>query len=439
MTSKLKHIIKREFLAKVRNKTFLVMTILSPLLVVGVGLLVGYITKVNQESVKEIALFDPNALFTPNELKVVDGYKFENVTALGVDFAKEKTEEGQYAGLLELPLSKDAEHLANQTLLHVASTPGASLLNDMEQLLSAKCKELKLDELQIDRSKLKQAELQATLQTVTFAGETSSKLLRGIKITIGLAGGYLIMMFVIIYGAMVMRSVIEEKTSRIIEVIISSVKPFELMMGKIIGTALAALLQFSIWGILLIIISVIANSIFGDFTPQSIETPMSTMEVANDLPKSDLILIYEGILQMPIVPLFFAFLLFFILGYLLYSAIYAAIGAAVDNETDTQQFVFPLMIPLILAFYIGFAAVINEPHGAFATVFSIVPFTSPIVMLMRLPFGVPLWQIIVSLLFLIGTFIAMVWIGAKIYRIGILSYGNKPSYKDIYKWLKQSN
>ncbi|WP_460191036.1 ABC transporter permease [Urechidicola sp. KH5] len=435
----MKHIIRREFLAKVRNKTFLVMTILSPLLVVGVGLLVGYITKVNQESVKEIALFDPYSLFTENELLVINGYQFENVTTLGLDFAKQKTKEGQYAGLLELPNSKDAYKIANNTLLHVASTPGTGLLNDMELLLSSKSKELKLDELGIDRVKLEQAELNATLQTITFEGEISSKLLRGIKITTGLAGGYLIMMFVIIYGAMVMRSVIEEKTSRIIEVIISSVKPFELMMGKIIGTALAALLQFSIWGILLIIISVITNSIFGDFTPASFEAPTATMEVANDMPKSDLVLVYEGILQMPIASLFFAFLLFFILGYLLYSAIYAAIGAAVDNETDTQQFVFPLMIPLILGFYIGFAAVINEPHGTFATVFSIVPFTSPIVMLMRLPFGVPLWQIIVSLLFLIGTFIAIVWIGAKIYRIGILSYGNKPSYKDIYKWLKQSN
>jgi len=235
-----------------------------------------------------------------------------------------------------------------------------------------------------------------------------------------------------------MRSVIEEKTSRIIEVIISSVKPFQLMMGKIIGTALAGLLQFSIWGIILLILSIVATTIFGaDAAPMGAGSlPIQEVSVFDTVAKTETQIVIEELLRMPLLPLFFAFITYFLGGYLLYSALYAAIGAAVDNETDTQQFMLPVIIPLILGVYIGFASVVNEPHGTIATVFSMIPFTSPIVMLMRIPFGVPWWQITISLLLLIGTFILMVWFAAKIYRIGILMYGKKPTYKDIYKWLK---
>jgi ABC-2 type transport system permease protein len=245
-------------------------------------------------------------------------------------------------------------------------------------------------------------------------------------------------MFIIIYGAMVMRSVIEEKTSRIVEVIISSVKPFQLMMGKIIGTALAGLLQFTIWGILLLIISAVLSSIFGVDTldMQGVNVPSEQAEVMKSMAKSDAQLVFEELKNLPIATMFFSFLIYFIGGYLLYSSIYAAIGAAVDNETDTQQFMLPVIIPLMLGVYIGFASVISDPHGPISTIFSMIPFTSPIVMLMRIPFGVPWWEIAISLILLIGTFLLIVWFAAKIYRVGILMYGKKPSYKELYKWLK---
>ena len=254
-------------------------------------------------------------------------------------------------------------------------------------------------------------------------------------------------MFIIIYGGFVMRSVIEEKTSRIIEVIISSVKPFQLMLGKIIGTSLAGVTQFAIWIVSATILLVIALLVFG--IDPSILVDRSNMSAVSAGMSSDLSpevfervrIIGKEVLRIPWVSLLFFFLLYFVLGYLIYSSIYAAIGAAVDNETDTQQFIFPIILPLMLAIYVGFFSVFSNPHGPIAVGFSLFPLTSPIVMLMRLPAGigengVPVWQLVVSILLLILTFLAIVWLAAKIYRVGILMYGKKPTYKELWKWLK---
>ena len=235
-----------------------------------------------------------------------------------------------------------------------------------------------------------------------------------------------------------MRSVIEEKTSRIIEVIISSVKPIQLMMGKIIGTSLAGITQFVIWVILGGVLMIVVSTIFGiDLT--QVKTPQQEMvnqaiqaEGAQAMAEN----LITAIGHLPMTNLIIAFMFFFIGGYLLYSSLYAAIGAAVDNETDTQQFMLPILMPLILAVYVGVFTVIEDPHGTVSTVFSFIPLTSPVVMLMRIPFGVPLWQQGLSLLLLIGTFILAVWFAAKIYRVGILMYGKKPTYKELFKWLK---
>ena len=245
-------------------------------------------------------------------------------------------------------------------------------------------------------------------------------------------------MFIIIYGNMIMRSVIEEKTSRIIEVIISSVKPIQLMLGKIIGTSLAGITQFVIWLILGGVLMVVVTAIFGiDMTQiQSPQQQMMQQAMTDPDAAEKAQIIFSAFFNLPLANLIIAFLLFFISGYLLYSSLYAAIGAAVDNETDTQQFMLPILMPLILAVYVGMFTVIEDPHGTVSTVFSFIPFTSPVVMLMRIPFGVPLWQQIVSLLLLVGTFLFTVWFAAKIYRVGILMYGKKPSYKELIKWIK---
>jgi ABC-2 type transport system permease protein len=235
-----------------------------------------------------------------------------------------------------------------------------------------------------------------------------------------------------------MRSIIEEKTSRIIEVIISSVKPMQLMLGKIFGTSLAGITQFVIWVLLLGILSVVLSTIFG-VNMSEMQSPQQ--EIVQEAMKNGgfqekISLLLNEIYNLPLANLVVMFLLFFIGGFLLYSSLYAAIGAAVDNETDTQQFMMPIMVPLILAVYVGGFTVLEDPHGTVAQVFSFIPFTSPVVMLMRIPFGVPMWQQILSVLLLFTTFIGTVWFASKIYRVGILMYGKKPSYKEIYKWLK---
>ena len=235
-----------------------------------------------------------------------------------------------------------------------------------------------------------------------------------------------------------MRSVIEEKTSRIIEVIISSVKPTQLLLGKIIGTSLAGITQFVIWiglgSVLLVLVSAIFNIDFSQ--TQAPQQVLANQAMQNNDVQMQVGEVMTAFYHLPLANLVIAFLLFFISGYLLYSSIYASIGAAVDNETDTQQFMLPVLLPLILAVYIGFFTVIENPHGTVSTIFSFIPFTSPVVMLMRIPFGVPMWQQILSLLIVIGTFLVMVWFAAKIYRIGILMYGKKPSYKELVKWIK---
>jgi len=245
--------------------------------------------------------------------------------------------------------------------------------------------------------------------------------------------GYLLMMFIIIYGNMVMRSVIEEKTNRIIEIIISSVKPMQLMMGKILGTSFAGILQFLIWVLLGGVLLLVATSVFG-IDPQPTGVDPSVIVQENN--PQEIQLLIQDILKLPLLTLVFSFFIYFIGGYFLYSSIYAAIGAAVDSETDSQQFMLPIILPLMLGIYVGFFAVIENPHGTVSTIFSMIPLTSPIVMLMRIPFGVPWWEVLISILLLIGSIIFMVWFAGKIYRIGILMYGKKPSYKELFKWLK---
>ncbi len=297
---------------------------------------------------------------------------------------------------------------------------------------------MKLQEDGVSLAMIKASETDIDIIQESFDGQKSSKEGNVVKLIFGGIAGYLLFMFIIIYGNMIMRSVIEEKTSRIIEVIISSVKPVQLMLGKIIGTSLAGLTQFAIWVVLGGVLMVVVSAILGIDLAQ-LQTPQQDMvnqAMQSDGAQAIAENVFVEITNLPIVNLIFAFIFFFIGGYLLYSSLYAAIGAAVDNETDTQQFMLPILMPLILAVYVGVFTVIEDPHGTVSTVFSFIPLTSPVVMLMRIPFGVPLWQQGLSLLLLIGTFIFTVWFAAKIYRVGILMYGKKPTYKELFKWLK---
>ena len=437
--SKLKLIIHREFIAKVRNKSFLIMTFLSPIFLVGMRALVYFLMKKNDEKVKEIVYVDNSELFTKDDFKDTKTIHYQDFTALGIEETKKKVEGGDYYGALIIPKQDSLEVLATAIEFYSKDSPGLSVMNSLETKIERKLRNEKLNDFGIDIEKINASKIQSNIKMFNFSGEESSKLINGLKIGVGLIAGYLLMMFVMIYGTSVMRSVIEEKTSRIVEIIVSSVKPFQLMLGKIIGNASAGLLQFLIWGILIFIITTVASSIFGiDMVEmQTAKLPAEQLEAAKQAVGIDKMqLIILEILRLPILKMFVLFIFYFLGGFMLYSSMFAAIGAAVDNETDTQQFMLPIMLPLILGVYVGVVTVINEPHGSIAVLFSHIPFTSPIVMLMRVPFGVSWAELLISMTLLLVTFVFMVWLAAKIYRVGILMYGKKPTYKDLYKWLK---
>ncbi|MDO6743497.1 ABC transporter permease [Tenacibaculum soleae] len=436
--SRLKLIIAREFIAKVRNKSFIVMTFLSPLLMIGMGALVFFLMKKNDEKVKKIVYVDESRLFTKDVFNDSKTIKYEDFTVLGIEESKKKVEEGDYYGALYIPKQDSLEILANSIEFFSKDSPSMSIMGNLESKIDKKLRNEKLTSFGIDLAHIKESRISADIKMFNFSGEKSSKLINGLKIGVGGLAGYLLMMFVMIYGTSVMRSVIEEKTSRIIEVIVSSVKPFQLMLGKIIGNASAGLLQFFIWGVLFLVFSLIASAVFGiDLVEmQTAKVPAEQMEAMQQAAGNKGEMLVQEIFKLPLLKMFLLFIFYFLGGYMLYSSLFAAVGAAVDNETDTQQFMMPIMLPLILAVYVGFATVINDPHGPVSVIFSYIPFTSPIVMLMRVPFGVAWWEIAISMLLLLLTFMVIVWLAAKIYRVGILMYGKKPTYKDLWKWIR---
>ena len=424
-------IIKREFNSRVRNKSFIIMTLLSPIILVGMIFLVVYLSGLNNEEKRSITILDKTEQLY-STLESTDNLEFETLTGVDLEAAKILTKEGSHYGLLYIPKVGDLSEMDKNIQFFSDESPNISAIRYMEKSLSSKVTNLKLIEAGVDLSKIESSDTVVNIQVENYKGEQTSKMASIIKAIFGGAAGYLLMMFIIIYGNMVMRSVIEEKTNRIIEIIISSVKPFQLMMGKIIGTSMAGVAQFLIWVVLGSILLFVATTVFGlDMSSSQAATAEAVTANASTMEN-----IMYTIEQLPLLLLTVSFLVFFIGGYFLYSSIYAAIGAAVDNETDTQQFMFPIIIPLMLAMYVGFFAVIENPHGTVAVIFSYIPLTSPIVMLMRIPFGVAWWEILVSVLILFVTFASVVWFAAKIYRVGILMYGKKPTYKELFKWLK---
>ncbi len=445
MASKLGLIIKREYLAKVRNRSFIVMTILSPLLIVGMIVLIAYLAKVNDEDVRVVMVLNESDFFQ-EDFTPTKSVSFVNFHNLNLEQAKDSTNALEYYGLLYLPKGASLEEVAHQSYLFTKNNPNTTVTQQLERIFQRQLRQDRLKRLGVSSEQFSSVEEPFEINLSTFEGERSMKGINELKAFIGGGFGYAIMMFIIIYGGFVMRSVIEEKTSRIIEVIISSVKPFQLMLGKIIGTSLAGLTQFAIWIVSASALLLLVVMLFGvDISALTQDPNMSgaSMPGMSQLAPmdSDMMLYAKEILDIPWGLMIFSFLIYFVLGYLIYSSIYAAIGAAVDNETDTQQFIFPIILPLMLAIYVGFFSVFSNPHGPIAVGFSLFPLTSPIVMLMRLPGGigeggVPLWQFLLSIFLLIVTFLGIVTLAAKVYRVGILMYGKKPTYKELVKWLR---
>lgn len=412
------------------------MTFLSPLIMVGIFTLVAYLSQLNNDNIRTISVLDESGLFI-SQFENTEQIKYNILTNVELPVAKKISEEAEHYGLLFIPEIENIDELSKSITFYSEDSPSLPIMGTIENVIEEKVNAMKLREAGIDAERIKELRIIVNAKQETFKGQETSKLGSILKLAFGGIAGYLLFMFIIIYGNMIMRSVIEEKTSRIIEIIISSVKPIKLLLGKILGTSLAGVTQFVAWVILLGVFSAVISAIFG-IDASAVQSPQQemlnqTMDSGAQGMVRDIIL---EINNLPLANLIIMFLLFFVGGYLLYASLYAAIGAAVDSETDTQQFMLPILMPLILAIYVGFFTVIENPHGTVSQVFSFIPLTSPVVMLMRIPFGVPVWQQILSLVILFGTFIGTVWFAAKIYRVGILMYGKKASYKEIFKWLK---
>lgn len=430
-------IIKREYLTKVKNKSFIIMTFLSPLIMIALIAVVAYLSQLNNDKQRTISVLDETG-YIQDVFKNTENTTYTILNGLSLKDAINLVKEKEDYGLLHIAKIDSIDEIADNVKFYSKESPSLSVISGLERKIEGIVQNKKLKKEGVSLAQIEAANINLDIAQESFDGEKSSKEGNVVKLIFGGIAGYLLFMFIIIYGNMIMRSVIEEKTSRIIEVIISSVKPVQLMLGKIIGTSLAGITQFAIWvvlgGVLIMVVGLILNIDIMAMQTQQLDVIQQSLETSGiDKGMGDAIIAFQNL---PMLNLIFAFIFFFIGGYLLYSSLYAAIGAAVDNETDTQQFMLPILMPLILAVYVGIFTVIEDPHGTVSTVFSFIPLTSPVVMLMRIPFGVPLWQQGLSLLLLIGTFMFAVWFAAKIYRVGILMYGKKPTYKELFKWLK---
>ena len=411
-------IIKREYLVRVRKKSFIIMTFLAPLLMAGIMIVPLYLANENQEE-RVIAVSNQNKIL--NNLEDTESIKFSKIPESELLTLKENLNQYIYYAIV-LEDEKDIFTIFSKQQISVNVK---SIIQSQLQRIS---EHNQLKELGINIDLLEKKSNSLMLETKIIA--QNGKDIQSnpeISMGIGFMCGILIYIFIFMYGTMVMRGVIEEKTNRIIEVIISSVKPFQLMLGKIIGVALVGITQFTLWVILTITIST-----FFELNMLDENINNETLINNNSMIISEIYQLTSGIDLIKIVNLF---IFYFLSGYLLYSSLFAAVGSAVDSEADTQQFILPVTIPLILSFIL-MDPVMDNPSGSLAFWMSIIPFTSPVVMMVRLPFGIDNWEIILSMSILIISFLCTTFLAAKVYRVGILMYGKKATYKEIFKWLK---
>jgi len=438
--NKIKLIVKREYLTRVRKRSFIVMTLIGPVLM-AVLMIVPIWLALKDVDIQLIQVIDETYAFQ-DEFKSSSTILFDYSETYIVD-AKNDFYTSKYTAILYIPSNAYSSPAGIQ--LFYKKQPSQKTLNYINNTIS--------DVIEKDRIKLKyniaKKELKALKPNINVAtikmDETGKeeKTFAKLSMFVGFGSAILIYFFIFLYGVQVMRGVIEEKSSRIIEVIISSVKPFQLMIGKIIGIALVGLTQFILWVILTFsLVSGVTALIPEELKNQSNNSqqmeefmPEAQQQKKEEVNSKNIIQELSQNLSLIKFPLIFlSFLFYFIGGYLLYGALFAAIGAAVDNEADTQQFMWPVTMPLVLAFMLA-QFVIANPDGTIAFWLSIIPFTSPVIMMVRIPFGVSINELLLSMSVLVASFVFITWLAAKIYRIGILMYGKKPSYKELWKWM----
>jgi ABC-2 type transport system permease protein len=430
-------IIEREYMSRVKKKSFIVLTILVPLLFIGMFAFIGYLAVKGDElgDEKRVQVIDETGSFTG---------KLTNTSSITYVYTQDKFADARntfrdkgYNFLLHIP---PASSPAPVELLS-EKKPSATTIEAIESGLSHIAEAERLRAAGIDTAVLAKAQKRIDIKAkqITEAGEKDAQTYTAYAV--GFLSAFLIYMCLFIYGTQVMRGVIEEKVSRIVEVIISSVRPFQLMLGKIIGVGLVGLTQFVLWIVISVVLSMAGGTLMAGNAKHRMEQtiPAKAQEQMKQVqqvqsPDNSMAQIMESIESIPVVYTLSCFLFYFLFGYLLYSAIFAAVGSAVDNETETQQFMLPITLPIIFTFALAQSFIINNPDSSLSVWLSMIPFTSPIAMMIRIPFGVPAWQLALSMLLLVLGFMGTTWVASRIYRVGILMYGKKASYKELARW-----
>lgn len=442
--NKIKLIILREYLTRVKKKSFIVMTILGPILFAAMMVVPAWLASMEDTDVKNIAVIDSSGVFL-NKIPDTDYIKFEYLQNTTLKKVQTDFPDSDYYAVLQILPSITYEPSA----VHLFSNkqPSFSVKSHIANAMEKELKNRKLRAHGIDQEVLNSIKSDVSIRTIQWTEDGGVKeSSTEVAMIVGYASGFLIYFFIFLFGAQVMRGVIEEKTNRIVEIIVSSAKPFQLMMGKIVGIAMVGLTQFLLWIVLTTgIIAGVKTAFFPELgTKNAQEVVVEDLFEQQNVAQIDQIQpqeldkftrIFNSVKSIDFGVMFGSFIFFFLGGYLLYGSLFAAIGAAVDNETDTQQFMLPITIPLILGIFVMMNA-IQSPDSPVAFWFSIIPLTSPIVMMVRIPFGVPYWQVALSMGLLVLTFLGSVWLAGKIYRTGILMYGKKVNYKELWKWIR---
>ena len=429
-------IIQREYLTRVKKRSFILTTLLTPLAFALLFVVVGVIFSYESDDMVKIAVLDEAGVLAEgniaNERNLVFTKESRSLQELRADFNNT-----QYDGILLIPEIKNLYAKSYTVFYYSEKNPSLDIETQIKNKVSTRIREYKIASLNLEKKQLEALDSKVELdpEPIDINAQDSSKIAGAIGAFLGFSMGIIMYMAVFIYGMMVMRSVMEEKTSRIVEVMISSVRPFQLMLGKIVGVGAVGLTQVAIWAVLIPLIATGVNLIFG-FDASSMD--MGNEAAAQIDPEEMQFLISQGFTELKqqnwwaILPLF---IIYFLGGYLLYSSLFAAVGSAMsDDMGESQSLTIPITIPVIIAFYIMFVTV-EAPNSSLAVWSSIFPLFSPIVMPARLAFQPATWQVAVSVLLLIGTSLFFVWISARIYRVGILMYGKKVTFKELGKWL----
>ncbi len=427
-------VLQREYYSIVAKKSFILTTLLSPLIMISLIAVPVLLMEFNKSDAQVITVIDQSGRYADKFIDTED-YDYQVLPDMTADNMKDRYEEadGDIYAILVIPSNVDETRMVN---IYSEQPVKMSLSREISDILGKSLSETKINSFDIPELKDIIAQSNITVDVKSHTWDESGESLSSSELATmtGLFLAFLTYMFVLMYGAMIMSSVVEDKTNRIVEVIVSTCRPMELMLGKIVSIALVGLTQIAIWTVLLSIGSFIL-SLTGIFTSSPDMTAAMAGGAVPQMPEGEMPEIIQAIIGVNWFRLLGIFVLYFIGGYLLYAALFAAFGSAVDQQSDANQFTMPIMMIIIIALLIGQACMEN-PDGTLGVVCSLIPFTSPIVMMIRLPYDVPAWEIIASIVLLYATAILLTWLAARIYRTGILMYGRKVSFKEILRWVK---